>query len=112
ATNPVLTGSRDVKTIGIIVVRAFAVSVVAVPFGATITVTGRWMRSVGCQVRKPLVLIVRPSVFDQYVSTIDEAQFVQAPLKCDGVVASCSSQPEIKITDHRHRRLLRARCER
>ena len=76
ATNPTATGSNPiVKTIGIVVVAAFAGS--AAGLLATITAT-RPTNQIGRQRRQPIVLVVRPAIFDRHVTALDIAGLAQA----------------------------------
>jgi hypothetical protein len=55
---------------------------------------------------------LRPMVFDRDVLALDVASFANALLKCGPEVLVLFGRAEIHETDHRHRRLLRARSER
>src|SRR5262249_50463702 len=67
---------------------------------------------VGRQFRQPIVVVVRRAKFDGDVAAFDVAGFAQALAECRprqlGRLGRCS----VEISDHRYRRLLRARCER
>jgi hypothetical protein len=67
---------------------------------------------VGRQFREPIVVVVRRAKFDGDVAAFDVAGFPQALAECRprqlGRLGRCS----VEISDHRHRRLLRARRER
>src|SRR5262249_2981060 len=58
------------------------------------------------------MLTERPTVFDHHVLALDEARFAQASSKCLHQMRGVLRRPGAEITDHRHRRLLRARRER
>ena len=71
------TGSPLVaKTIGIVVVAAFAASAAGV-LVAAITATWRRTRSAAKR-RQPIILAFRPAVFDRHVLALDIAGFLQA----------------------------------
>ena len=67
----------------------------------------------GRQRRQPIELIVGPAVFDRHVLALDIAALLQGLAKYAQIVRvrrvrRCGAEEP----DHRHRRLLRARCER
>jgi hypothetical protein len=63
---------------------------------------------IGGQLRQPIVLIVRPAIFDGYIAALDKAGLAQALAKGSELrrepVWRCRSEEP----DHRPRRLLRA----
>jgi len=65
----------------------------------------------GRQPRQSVVLAVRPAVFRRHVLALDVAAFAQAPPECGHTVRE-RSRSTAEESDHRHRRLLRARRER
>jgi hypothetical protein len=67
---------------------------------------------VGRQRRQSIELILGPAVFDRDVLAFDIARFLEALAKPPHEVRGSISRSGIEITDHRHRRLLRARRER
>src|SRR5262245_21767835 len=64
------------------------------------------------QFRQPIKFIARPTVFDRHVLAFDVAGFAQAFAECCHEVSARLRRTSIEISDHRHRRLLRARRER
>src|SRR5262245_40714340 len=64
------------------------------------------------QSRQSIVAAFRPAVFDDYVATLDIPSLVQALTECGREFRENGRRPAIEKTDHRHRRLLRARRER
>ncbi|MFI4971492.1 MAG: hypothetical protein ACHP7H_02325 [Hyphomicrobiales bacterium] len=62
--------------------------------------------------RKPIVMIFRPAEFDGNVLAYDKAAVAQPFLeRCDKILG-LSRRPAAQITNHWHRRLLRACAER
>ena len=88
------------KTIGIVVVAAFATSAAGVPLAA-ITLTRSRTKSAAIADNR-----------SYYVPALDVAGFFEALTKCSQKVFVLASYPGIEISDHRHPRLLRARRER
>src|SRR6516165_666807 len=100
------TGSTLVKkTIGIVVVAAFAGSAAGV--FATITATCRRTKH-----RESVVLILRETVFNDDVLALDIARFFQALAKRRQDVCILAGPPAVEKSDHGHRRLLRVRRQR
>src|SRR5262249_29557581 len=64
------------------------------------------------QCRQPIVLALRKSILDPQVVPLDIACLRQAESDCRSVGSSCCLQERAKKSDHRYRRLLRARRER
>ena len=80
-TRPSPTGSSlTIKTIGIVVVAAFAANAVAGPWIVAITATRR--TRFGRQRRQPIDFFLGPAVFDRYVLALDIAGLLQALAKC------------------------------
>ena len=111
ATRPTSTGSAAIsKTIGMVVVAAFAASAAGRPVcdnhGHLTT------NEIGRQRRQSIVLTVRPAVLDRHILSVDKSSLFQAASERgdDGIVTSSRRVPE--EPDHRHRRLLRSRRER
>src|SRR5215831_12226096 len=59
--------------------------------------------------RQPVVLTIRPPIFDQHVAALYVANFTQTPSQRNNPFDSRTS---VEIPNHRRRRLLRARRER
>src|SRR5262249_42086696 len=60
----------------------------------------------------PVQLTVGPAILDGDVAAVDEAGFTQASTERDHAVRIFRSRYAVEDSDHRHRRLLRARRER
>src|SRR5215472_7929681 len=56
---------------------------------------------------KSIVLILRPAIFDSHVFALDIAGFAQALPECAQTARELVRRAAAKISDHRHRRLLR-----
>src|SRR5262249_36296029 len=71
------------------------------------------MDQIGCQFRKAIEPAFRPAIFDRDVAALDIARFRQG-LAQGGETAAhqIAWRRAAEKSDHRHRRLLRARCER
>src|SRR5215831_5330812 len=67
---------------------------------------------IGRKCWEPIDLILRPAEFDSDVMAVDEPRFLQAVAECRYSVNCVGSSCCLKESDHRHRRLLRARRER
>src|SRR5262249_46716830 len=68
---------------------------------------------IGCERRQPIILILRPAIFNGNVLTLDMAGFLQALEERNGddlvfIVSGLGAEEP----DHRHRRLLRPRQQR
>src|SRR5262249_10905759 len=61
--------------------------------------------------RQPIVLALCKPILDPQVAPLDIACLRQAESDCRSVGGSCFLQERAKKSDHRHRRLLRARRE-
>jgi hypothetical protein len=59
-----------------------------------------------------MVFMLCPSVLDPHVATLDKFYLRQASLKCGDIFAHRFKCRTAEKTDHRHRRLLRARRKR
>src|SRR5262249_13503699 len=111
ATSPAATGSiADEKTIGIVVVAAFAASTEGVP-AAAITATCRRTSS-AASAGKPIVVTLRPAIFDRHVAAFDEAGLAQAFAECSDIGGPPGWCFTVEKPNYRHRLLLRARRER
>ena len=66
----------------------------------------------GRQFRHPIVLAIRPTIFDRHVPALDMAGFVEALAERAQQVRMYVWRRAVEEPDHRHRRLLRARRER
>src|SRR5262249_26542594 len=64
------------------------------------------------QPRQPIVVALRPAIFDCHVLTLDEAGLFQALAERGYRVRKRVRRPAAQEPDHRRRRLLRARRER
>src|SRR5262249_38077291 len=62
--------------------------------------------------RQPIILTVRPAVFDCYVLALDMARLLQGLSKRAQTLHVVLKRCGAEKPDHRHRRLLRARRER
>ena len=67
---------------------------------------------IGHQSRQPIKLIFRRAIFDRDVLALDEACFLQALAERGHEVRRVGERRAAEKSDHRHRRLLRARRER
>src|SRR5262249_22413065 len=67
---------------------------------------------VGCQLRPPAIVIVPPAVFDRHVAAFDKPGLAQTFAECRHKGCTRFGRTRVKITDHRHPRLLRRRRER
>src|SRR5262245_25292005 len=67
---------------------------------------------IGRKCWEPIELILRPAEFDSDVMAVDEPRFLKAVAECRYSVNCVGSSCCLKESDHRHRRLLRARRER
>jgi hypothetical protein len=112
ATRPVWTGSPPpLKTIGMVVVADLAADAAAVLPGVAMTATRRRTRSAANSGR-PIIIIVRPSVFDGHVAALNITGFAQSLAECRHEMCVRLGRPALEEPDHRHRPLLRARNER
>ena len=111
-TRPVCTGSApDVKTMGIVAVAALAARTARAP-AARNQHRHLTANQIGRQLRQPVVLAGRPTVFDRHILTRNKAGFVEALAECDGLVGIAVERPGVEESDHRLRRLLRGRSDR
>src|SRR5262249_5563661 len=67
---------------------------------------------IGRKCSEPLELILRPAEFESDVMAVDEPRSLQAVAECRYSVNCVGSSCCLKESDHRHRRLLRARRQR
>ena len=119
AARPVQAGDKSelrpgrspiVKTIGMVVVAAFAASAAG---GAGRGNHGHLTANqIGRQRRQSIVLVLRPAIFDRHVPALDIAGFAQALAERAHTVRVPVRRCAAEEPDHRHRRLLRARRER
>ena len=100
-----------VNTIGIVVVTALAASAAAISTrrGDHVDLTAN---QISRQPRQTVGLTVRPARFDGDVLPLDVARFVQAFSECIRIGRESYRRLPAEKSDHRHRRLLRTRCER
>ena len=109
ATRPSLTGSPPVaKTIGTVVVAALAASAPGVL--PTITETCRRSK-VGHETGQPVELVVGVPLLDRDVAALDKS-FMPNPWRRAATNARPVGRRATQKSNHRHRRLLRARHER
>ena len=64
------------------------------------------------QFPQPIGVIVRPAEFDRYIAALDVAGFIQALAERRNEIGGGLGRTGSEEPDHRHRRLLRARCKR
>jgi hypothetical protein len=62
--------------------------------------------------RQPIVLTIRPAIFDRYVLSLGVAVYLESLAEHSHQVCSFAGSSRVEKPDHRHCRLLRARCER
>jgi hypothetical protein len=65
---------------------------------------------IGRQRWQPIILIIRRAIDDGQVAALDITTFAQTFLECSELIIALVRSGE--QADHRHRRLLRTRCER
>src|SRR6516225_10292848 len=70
------------------------------------------LHKLGHQCRHTIELILCPTIFDHDIAAIDETGFAEALTKCRGEMGASIGGALMEKPDHRHRRLLRERCER
>src|SRR5262245_27305094 len=110
ATRPSFTGSSPViKTMGTVDVTAFATSPEAWPPAVTITATRISARLAAGQ---SIVVPLGPAECDVQILPLDVALFSQTLPERSLDRCRLAGRPDAEETDHRHRRLLRARRER
>src|SRR5262249_202821 len=66
----------------------------------------------GRQLRQPVELTLSPAIFDRHVLALDIAGVLEALAECAHTVRKRIGRCTAEEPDHRHCRLLRARCER
>src|SRR5262245_4468531 len=111
-TSPSWTGSVAVaKTMGIVLVAAWAASTAAMLPGAAITAICR-RTQIGGQCGQLFDLILCPTVFDGHVLTLGMAGLLQALPKCLQKLWDQVGRPGVEEPDHRYPRRLRVRGER
>src|SRR6266478_3918410 len=112
ATRPSLTGSSlTVKTMGIVVVAAFAANATGGAFDRG-DHGNPPADQFGRQRRQPIHLILGPAVFDRPGLALDIAALLQGLAKCAQIVRVRVRRCGAEEPDHRHRRLLRTHGER
>src|SRR5262249_8826297 len=110
ATSPGAIGSAPIaNTMGIVVVAALAANAAGVPLIAAIAAT---LRRIGGERRQPLVIALRPAVFDRNVAALDETRPIEALTECGQDEVQVARPQTAEESNHRHRRLLRARRQR
>src|SRR5262245_40757074 len=67
---------------------------------------------IGCEVGQPVVLVLRPAILDHDILALDVAGFANALPECGQIACTISKRRAAEKSDHRHRRLLRARRKR
>jgi len=71
------------------------------------------MDEIGCKRRQPIIVILRPAVFDRYVLALDIAGLLKALEERNGeVLVFVINGQSAEIPNHRRRRLLGPRRER
>jgi hypothetical protein len=70
------------------------------------------LNQIGRERRQSVILAFRPAVLDCHVLTLDVAGFLQTLAERGDERPPPVRRSAVEETDHRHRRLLRARCER
>ena len=70
------------------------------------------LNEIGREHRQPIEMTLRPAIFDDEVPTVDEADLGKALAERDEKIAISADRAAVEKSDHRHRRLLRARRER
>src|SRR5262249_28082048 len=110
-TRPSLTGSSPTaKTIGIAAVAALAATEVTVP-GVAMT-CHLSADQISQQSWQTIVLALPPVVLDSDVLAFDVTGFLEAFAERGHITRVGFGRPVSDKRDHRHRRLLRGRCER
>src|SRR5215471_15415215 len=111
ATRPSLTGSSPTpNTIGIVVVGFRSERCGSAGRGDDNAHTT--MDQIVRQFRQSMVLTFRPTVLDRHIPALDKTGFTEASPKCGQPVCLFASERDAEKSNHRHRRLLRARHER
>jgi hypothetical protein len=68
---------------------------------------------IGCEVGQSVVLVLRPAILNRHILALDVAGFTNALPECGQKACTIGRRPRAaEESYHRHRRLLRARCER
>src|SRR5215831_4518950 len=67
---------------------------------------------IGCEVGQSVGLVLRPAILDRHILALDVAGFTKALAECGQISCTIDRRRAAEEPDHRHRRLLRARCER
>src|SRR6516165_12025528 len=67
---------------------------------------------IGCEVGQSVVLVLSPAILDRHILALDVAGFTKALAECGQKACTIDWRRTAKESDHRHRRLLRPRCER
>src|SRR5262249_50544449 len=67
---------------------------------------------IGCEVGQYVVLVLRPAILDRHILALDVAGFAEALAECRQIASTIDRRRAAEKSDHRHRRLLRARRER
>ena len=98
------------KTMGIVVVAALAANAAMLHRGGDHGDLPA--NQIGRQRRQPIELILGPAVFDRHVLALDIAGVFEALTKSAQTLRVAVGRYGAEESDHRHRRLLRARRER
>ncbi len=107
ATRPAPTGSAPMtKTIGIVEVALFAAS--AEGDAARRDHVDLAADEIGGQCGQPIIVALRPAVFDRHVLSLDIAGFAQSLVERGHIRCSRAGRAGAEEADHRHRLLLRA----
>src|SRR5215475_8939124 len=67
---------------------------------------------IGCEVGQSVSLVLRPAILDRHILALDVAGFAKALAECGQIACTIGRPRGAEEPDHRHRRLLRACCER
>src|SRR4051812_10670928 len=67
---------------------------------------------IGGQCGQPIVMALRPAVFDRQILSLDVAGFAQSLAERGHKWCTQARRPGAEVSDHRHRLLLRPRRER
>src|SRR5262245_25367661 len=64
---------------------------------------------IGCEVGQYVVLVLRPAILDHNILALDVAGFTKALPECGQIACTIRKRRAAEESDHRHRRLRRAR---
>src|SRR5262245_28227778 len=66
---------------------------------------------IACEVGLSVGLVLRPAILDHDILALDVAGFAEALAEWRQIACTIARRRAAEKSDHRHRRLLRARCE-